>query len=126
MADKSYDKQLEGLMNDLADSVLELSGEELFREVGEAGADRQKEAGSTRALLHDTCIIYERVNGQLSNFGHTVDPKAWRREKWAYHNNCRLCGLQVNFTPSTGEISGEALIRRCSEAQREKRHQAVG
>lgn len=126
MADKSYEKQLEGLMNDLADSVLELSDEELFREVGEVSVDRQKETGSTRALLQDACNIYERVNWQLSNFGHTVDPKAWRREQLAYQNNCRLCGLQVNFNPSTGEISGGTSIRRCSEPQREKRHQAVG
>jgi hypothetical protein len=126
MADRSYDKQPERLMNDLADSVPELSDEELFLELGETGDDRQKEAGSTRAVLKDACDIYEQVNWRLSNSGHTVDPRAWSLEKWAYHNHCRICGLQVNFTASTGEIWGNALIRGCSDAQREKWHQAVG
>ena len=126
MEDKDREKQLETLMNDLADSVLELSDEELFLELGEAGEDRQKEAGSTRAVLQDACNIYEEVNWRLSNFAHTVDPKAWSLTNGSYHNRCRICGSQVIFTPSTGEIRGDAWIRRCSDAQREKWHQAVG
>ena len=126
MENNDRNKQLETLMNDLANSVLELSDEELFLELGETGEDRHKEAGSTRNVLQGACNIYEQVNWRLSNSGHTVDPKAWSLGNGSYHNHCRICGLRVIFTPSSGEIRGDAWIRRCSDAQREKWHQAAG
>ena len=52
MADKkNHDEQLERIMNQLADSVLELSDEEILAEIIETGADPQEEAERTRFAL---------------------------------------------------------------------------
>lgn len=52
MPDKNdYDEQLANIMNSLADSVLELSDEELLAEVRKEGVDPHVEAGRTREFL---------------------------------------------------------------------------
>src|SRR6059058_4787583 len=105
---RDHDRQLEKLMNDLADSVLELSDEEVLSEAREVGADPLQQASKT----------FEDVNRSLSNLGHTVEPKLWRRRGEAYYNNCVTCGLSVSFTPASNQKEGDALTGPCPDSGR--------
>ena len=118
MADnKNHDEQLKRIMNQLADSVLELSDEEIFAETRESGADPQEEAERTRAVLRQASKALEAVNERLWSLGHTANPKSWQHGERGYHNYCRDCGLSVNFTVA-GETWGDALGRPCRESER--------
>jgi len=55
---KTDDEHLEGLMNQLADSVLGLSNEAIFAEAGEGGDDPDEEAERTRLVLHAVCTAW--------------------------------------------------------------------
>jgi hypothetical protein len=113
MADKkNHDEQLERIMNGLADSVLELSDEEILAETRVSGADPQEEAERTHAVLRQALQALEAVNKRLWSLGHAVNPKYWQHGERSYHNNCRDCNLSVNFT-LTGEIWGDALHGPC-------------
>jgi hypothetical protein len=117
MADnKNHDEQLERIMSCLADSVLELSDEEILAETRESGADPQEEAEYTHAALRQASKALETVNKRLWILGHTVNPKHWQHGERGYHNNCRDCGLSVNFTVA-GETWGDALGRPCREKE---------
>jgi hypothetical protein len=116
MADnKNHDEQLKRIMNRLADSVLELSDEEILAETRGSGADPQEEAERTRALLRQALNALEAVNKRLWSLGHSVDPKYWQHGERGYHNNCRDCGLSVNFAVA-GQIWGDALRGPCPES----------
>lgn len=116
MADnKNHDEQLKRIMNRLADSVLELSDEEILAETRGNGADPHAEAERTHAVLRQALKALEAVNKRLWSLGHTVDPKHWQQGERGYHNNCRECGLSVNFTVAN-EIWGDALRGRCRES----------
>lgn len=59
MANKeNYDEQLSAIMNRLADSVLELSDEQLIAEERERGIDPLKEAERIRAILRRSSKIH--------------------------------------------------------------------
>ena len=118
MADnKNHDEQLEGIMSCLADSVLELSDEEILAETRESGADPQEDAERTHDVFRQASKALETVNKRLWSLGHTVNPKHWQHGERGYHNNCRDCGLSVNFTVA-GETWGNALGRPCRESER--------
>jgi hypothetical protein len=117
MADReNHDEQLERIMNQLADSLLELSDEEILTEIRESGADPQQEAERTHAVLREASRALEAVNKRLWSLGHTVNPKYWQQGERGYHNNCRHCGLSVNFTMAGHEMWGDALIGPCPES----------
>jgi hypothetical protein len=116
MADnKNHNEQLKRIMNGLADSVLELSDEEILAETRGSGADPHEEAERTHAVLRQALEALEAVNNHLWSLGHAVDPKYWQHGERGYHNNCRDCGLSVNFTVA-GEIWGDVLRGRCPES----------
>jgi hypothetical protein len=102
-------------MNQLADSVLELSNEAILAEVREAEADPEQEAECTRFVLCKASAALENVNRRLSNLGHTIKPNAWRRGQSGYHNNCLCCGRWVSLTMD-GEVQGSALNRSCHQS----------
>ena len=119
MADReNHDEQLERIMNRAADSLLELSDEEILAEIRETGADPQEDAANTRAVLRQASKTLETVNKRLWNLGHTVNPKNWQQGERGYHNKCRHCGLSVNFTMAGNEMWGDALIGPCAESDR--------
>lgn len=119
MADrKNYNEQLERIMNQLADSLLELSDEEILAEMRESGADPQQEAHATYAVVRHTSKALEAVNKRLWNLGHTVNPKHWQQGERGYHNNCRHCGLSVGFALRSDEMWGDALVAPCSESDK--------
>jgi hypothetical protein len=116
MADKKdHGERLEGLMNQLAESVLGLSDAAILDETIEAGADPQREAERSRSLLRGASKALDNVNQRLSILGHTIDPNYWWRGQWGYHKKCLDCGSLVSFTTATGEMEGEALHRPCPE-----------
>jgi len=118
MADnKNHDEQLKNIMNRVADSVLELSDEEILAETRESGADPQEEAERTHIVLRQASKALEAVNKRLWSLGHAVNPKYWRHGERGYHNNCRDCDLSVNFA-AAGEIWGDALRGPCRENDR--------
>jgi len=120
MADKkNHDEQLERIMNQLADSVLELSDEEILAEIIETGADPQEEAERTRFALRQASKALEAVNKRLWDLGHSVNPKYWQRVERGYNNSCRDCGLSVNFTTATNEMWGNALVGPCPESDQQ-------
>jgi hypothetical protein len=125
---KNYDEQLENIMNQLTDSVLELSEEAILAETRESGADPQEEAERTHAVLRQASKALEAVNKRLWILGHTVNPKYWQQGKRGYHNNCRHCGLSVNFTIAGNEMWGDALMGPCSESDKymARRREASG
>jgi hypothetical protein len=114
---KRYDEQLKNIMNRLADSVLELSDDEITAETRGSGADPQEEAERTHAVLRQASKALEAVNKRLWSLGHTVNPKYWQHGEQGYHNNCRDCGLSVNFA-AAGGIWGDALRGPCRENDR--------
>jgi hypothetical protein len=114
---KRYDEQLKNIMNRLADSVLELSDDEIIAETHGCGSDPQEEAERTHAVLRQASKTLEAVNKRLWSLGHTVNPKYWQHGEQGYHNRCRDCGLSVNFAVA-GEIWGDALRGPCRENDR--------
>ena len=120
MTDKNnHDGRLERVMNQVADSVLELSDEAILAEISETGADPQEKAERSRLMLQQSSKTWEAVNKRLWNLGHSLNPKDWRHGERGYSNICRDCGLSVSFTTANHETWGNALIVPCSErAQR--------
>jgi hypothetical protein len=115
MADeRNHDKRLERLMNQLAESVLGLTDEDVRTEASEAGTDPAREAKRTRLALQNAAGMFDSVSRRLSNLGHTINSNDWCSGESVYHNACQTCGLFVTFTTTTGEIRGEALDEACS------------
>jgi len=101
-------------MNQLAESVFELSDEEILAEVRESGADPEQEAERTRLVLRQASKAFDNVNNRLSNLGHSINSNDWRSGQGSYHNNCLNCGSSVSFT-ATGEMRGDDLGGSCPE-----------
>src|ERR1019366_5716748 len=110
----SHDGQ-QRIMDHLADSVFELSDEEILAEVRESGADPEQEAERTRLVLRQASDTWESENERLSHFGHTINQNYWRCVEGIYHNNCLNRGSTVSFTTATGEMRGDALVGLCPE-----------
>lgn len=115
----AYKTSLDGqqrIMDHLADSVFELSDEEIFAEVRESGVDPQEDADRTSFVLREAADTWESENERLSNLGHTINQNYWRCVEGIYHNNCLNCGSSVSFTTATGEMRGDALGGLCPES----------
>ena len=108
-------EKLERIMEQLADSVLELSDEAILAEVSEAGADLAEEAERAHSVLRNASRAWENVNQQLSYLGHTITPTSWQRKHGVYHNRCLKCDSAVSFRTATGEAQGMALEAPCRE-----------
>lgn len=116
MADKkNHDERLERLMNQLAESVLGLSDEDIA-ETSEVGADPEQEAEYTRSVLRKALGDFDNLSKRLSNLGHTINSNDWWCVEGIYHNCCLSCNSLVNFTTATGEMKGEALNGPCLES----------
>ena len=102
-------------MNYLADSVFELSDEEILTEVREGGADPQEEADRTSAVLGHAADTWESENERLSNLGHTINPNYWRCAEGIYHNYCLSCGSLVSLTTATQRMEGNAFDGLCAD-----------
>jgi hypothetical protein len=73
-------EKLERIMEQLAESVLELSDEALLAEITESGSDPQQEAELTRSLLrHDAGP--QEVGQRLSNVSETTNSNYCRTSK---------------------------------------------
>jgi hypothetical protein len=110
---ESYSERLERVMNQLSESILGLSDDDIFAEASAAGHDPQQEATRVRNVLQKSLQVLENVNLCLSNLGHAINPSNWQCEPLAYHNTCLQCGLSVSFTIATAEIRGSAVQRAC-------------
>jgi len=115
MAYKTNHDGQQRIMNYLADSLLELSDEEILAEVRESGADPQEEAERTSFVLRQSADTWEFENERLSNLGHAINPNSWRDVDGIYQNICQSCGSSVSFTTSTQRMEGHALTRTCTE-----------
>jgi hypothetical protein len=73
-------EKLERIMEQLAESVLELSDEALLAEITESGSDPQQEAELTRSLLRHAARPQE-VGQRLSNVSETTDSHYCRTGK---------------------------------------------
>jgi len=98
-------------MNRLADSVFELSDEEILAD----GVDPQEKADRTSSVLRKAVDKWESENARLSNLGHTINPNKWRSVDGSYHNHCLNCGSSASFAMATGEMQGDALGGSCPE-----------
>ncbi|MFY9558595.1 MAG: hypothetical protein WAQ52_00030 [Terriglobales bacterium] len=117
MADKkNHNEYLETIMNQLADSALSLSDEAILAEVSQSGDDPDEESERTRIVLSDVSQALENMNRRLSNLGHAINSKFWRRGHEEYYNKCLHCGSPVSFTTATGEMRGSALHAFCPES----------
>ena len=114
---QSHNERVERIMNQLSESVLGLSDEEIVAEVSEAGHDPEQEAKRVRDVLQAPLQVLENVNLCLSNLGHTINPSNWQCGPLAYHNTCLHCGLSVSFTITTAEIRGSAVERACRASE---------
>jgi hypothetical protein len=115
MAYKTNHDGQQRIMNHLADSVLELSDEEILAEVRESGADPQEEAERTSFVLRQAADTWQSENERLSNLGHTINPNYWRCVDGIYHNSCLNCDSLVSFTTATQRMEGNALDGSCPE-----------
>jgi hypothetical protein len=110
----SHDGQ-QRIMNRLADSVFELTDEEILAEVRESGFDPQEEADRTSSVFRQAVDTWESENKRLSELGHTINQKYWRCVDGSYHNYCLSCDSPVSFVTATGEMQGEALDGSCPQ-----------
>lgn len=99
-----HDDRPERVTNQLADSVLALSDEEILAEVREAGADPDEEAERARVVLRDASLRLDNAGRHLSNLGHTIHSDSWRYGRRGYQTVCLNCGLPINFTTAIAEI----------------------
>jgi hypothetical protein len=114
----AYKTSLDGqqrIMDHLADSLFELSDEEILAEVRESGVDPEQEAERTRLVLRQASKAFDDVNNHLSKLVHSINSHDWRSGQGSYHNNCLNCGSSVSFTTATGEMRGDALGGSCPE-----------
>jgi hypothetical protein len=116
VGDKNHNLQLKKLLDQLADSVLPLSDQEIMAEIHETGEDPQAEAERTRAVLRQGLTLFEAVNNRLSALGHTVDSKHWRHGEKIYYNNCLTCGRLVSFTTTDNGLREHASDERCPKS----------
>ena len=77
----SHVEKLERMMEQLAESVLELSDEEILAETTESGTDPQQEAERTRWVLRQAARAQEVEDKRLSNFGDTTNSNYCRTGK---------------------------------------------
>jgi len=110
----SCSERLARVIEQVSESVLGLSDNDVVAEVVAAGHDAQQESKRVHCVLQKPLQVVESVNLCLSNLGHSIDASKWQCGLLAYHNNCLLCGLAVSFTIATGEIGGAAVLRVCS------------
>jgi hypothetical protein len=110
---ESYSERLERVMNQLSESVLGLSSDDILAEVSSAALDPEQEAKRVRNVLQKPLQVLDNVNLCLSNLGHAINPSNWQCGPLAYHNTCVHCGLSVSFTIATAEIRGSAVQRAC-------------
>ena len=81
MTDKTnHVEKLEWIVEQLADSVLELSDEVIFAEIRESGADPQEEAERTRRALQQAARPSDEGK-RLSKLGDTLNPKYSRTSR---------------------------------------------
>ncbi len=114
MTYKTNGDERQRIMNQLADSVLELSDEEILAEVCERGADPQEEAGRTRSALQHSLHMFQALDKQLSSLGHVINSRSWRHDAGSYSNRCVNCGSLVRLTAATNELRGDALDESCA------------
>jgi hypothetical protein len=74
-------ERLERIIEQLADSVLELPDEELLAEITESGLDPQQEADLTRFLLRQVVRQPEVENKRLSSRRDTRNSNYWHTPK---------------------------------------------
>lgn len=110
---RKYNEGIENVMNELSQSVLALSDDDILGEVTAAGHDPEQEAKRVWNVLQKPPQTLEKVNLCLSNLGHAINPSNWQCGRLAYHNTCVHCGLSVSFTIATAEIQGSAVQRAC-------------
>jgi hypothetical protein len=110
-----HNEGIERIMNQLSESVLGLSNDDIVGEVSEAVHDPEQAA--KRVRLQAPLQALEKVNLCLSNLGHTINPWNWQCGPLAYHNSCLHCGLSVSFTLTTAEIRGSAVERACGASE---------
>jgi hypothetical protein len=82
MTDKTnHVEKLEWIVEQLADSVLELSDEVILAEIRESGADPQEEAERTRRALQQAARPSKVEGKRLSKPGDTINPKYSRTSR---------------------------------------------
>ena len=114
----AYRTSLDGqqrILDHLAESVFQLSDEEILDEVRESGVDPQEEADRTSFVLRQAVDTWESENERLSNLGHTINPNGWRCVEGIYENHCLSCGSLVSFSTATQRMEGNALDGSCPE-----------
>jgi hypothetical protein len=74
-------ERLDRIMEQLADSVLELSDEAIVAETAESGADPQQEAERTRLVLRQAAKPQEVEDKRLPSLGDTSISNYWRTRK---------------------------------------------
>ena len=74
-------EKLERIMEQLAESVLELSDEALLAEITESGADPEQEAEGTRLALRQAVKPQEVEDQRLSNLGDATNSNYCRTGK---------------------------------------------
>jgi hypothetical protein len=115
---RNHAEQLDAAMKELANSVLELSDDEIVREIRESGIDPQEEAERTRGTLLFTLQRAEALHKRLWEMGHTINPNSWKRGDWGYDNKCANCGMAVSLANTGNEMRGTALDEQCHASDR--------
>ncbi len=115
---RKHGEQLDAAMKALADSVLDLSDEEIVRETRESGIDPQEEAEWTRGTLLFTLQQAEALQKRLWEMGHTINPNAWKRGDWGYDNKCVNCGMTVTLATRGNEIRCAVIDEPCRASDR--------
>jgi hypothetical protein len=101
----------EDVLDELADSVLGPSDEEILAEVRKSGADPEEYAERTRKVLRRALQKFDNVNRRLQELGHAIDD--WEALDGSYDSKCKNCGLSVSFFATSNEIRGKASVTPC-------------
>ena len=105
--------RIEIVLNELSQSVLRLSDDDILVEVSAASQDPTEEAKRVRDVLQRPLQTLEKMNLCLSNLGHAIDSANWKCGPLMWHNTCIHCGLAVDVTIATSEIRGSAVQKGC-------------
>ena len=85
---ESYSERLEKVMNQLSESVLGLSDDDILADVSAAALDPEQEAKRVRNVLQKPLQVLDNVNLCLSSLSHAINPSNWQCGPLAYRNSC--------------------------------------
>jgi len=109
-----YEERFKNLMNGIADSILEMSDEEIREEAAEDGLDIRAEAEDLRKFMLNTIEKYKKADSILE-MSHGIKPA----------HRCLWCGRKATIFVDDDFQKGFVCTNVECEAQRRRRFDEI-